>query len=45
MGILERKPEKMRKKEISMSEIGYKVFIPEQIKRFVKPYCFPFLLI
>jgi len=45
MGILKGNQRKKGKSEISMSEIGYKVFILEQIKRFVTPYFVPFLLI
>jgi len=40
--ILERKLEKKGKNEISMSEIGYKMFISEQTQEFVTPYCVPF---
>ena len=40
--ILERKLEKKGKNEISMSEIGYKMFISEQTQKFVMPYCVPF---
>jgi len=40
--ILERKLEKKGKNEISMSEIGYKMFISEQTQKFMMPYCVPF---
>jgi len=40
--ILERKLEKKGKDEISMSEIGYKMFISEQMQKFVTPCCVPF---
>lgn len=40
--ILERKLEKKGKNEISMSEIGYKMFISEQTQKFLMPYCVPF---
>ena len=40
--ILERKLEKKGKDEISMSEIGYKMFISEQAQKFVTPYGVPF---
>jgi hypothetical protein len=40
--ILERKLEKKGKNEISMSEIGYKMFISEQTQKFVTPCCVPF---
>jgi len=40
--ILERELEKKGKNEISMSEIGYKMFISEQTQKFVMPCCVPF---
>jgi len=40
--LLGRKLEKKGKDEISMSEIGYKMFISEQTQKFMMLYCVPF---
>lgn len=40
--IPERELEKKGENEVSMSEIGYKMFISEQTQKFVMPYCVPF---
>ena len=41
IGMLERKLEKEKKNEILLSEIGYGMFISEQIQRFVTDFLFP----
>jgi hypothetical protein len=41
IGIRERKLKRVRKNEVSMSEIGYKMFISEQTHKFVNPHSVP----